>query len=49
MEKKFVYQSPSYEIEFTLNDWAERSLASVLVKSRDTVILTVANLGKENT
>lgn len=47
MEKKFVYQSPSYEIEFTLNDWAERSLASVLVKSRDTVILTVANLGKE--
>lgn len=47
MEKKFIYQSPSYEIEFILNDWAERSLVSVLVKSRDTVVLTVVNLGKE--
>jgi polyribonucleotide nucleotidyltransferase len=47
MDKKFVYQSPNYEIEFVLNDWAERSLASVITKSKDTLILTVVNMGKE--
>ncbi|GIW65221.1 MAG: polyribonucleotide nucleotidyltransferase [Candidatus Parcubacteria bacterium] len=47
MDKKFIYQSLNYEVEFILNDWAERSLISVITKSRDTLILTVVNVGKE--
>lgn len=47
MDKKFIYKSPNYEVEFVLNDWAEKSLVSVLVRSQDTIILTVVNIGKE--
>ncbi|MCS7200669.1 MAG: polyribonucleotide nucleotidyltransferase [Patescibacteria group bacterium] len=47
MDKKYIYRSENYEIEFTLNDWAERSKISVLTKSKDTVIFTVVNSGKE--
>lgn len=44
---KYFYQGNNYEIEFEINDWAERSLISLLTKSKDTVILTVINLGDE--
>ena len=49
MIKNFVYKSKNfdYQIEFELNNWAERSLVSSLVKFNDTVILTTVNLGPE--
>ncbi len=47
MKKIFVYQSKGYQIEFEINDWAERSMVSLLTKSKDTVILTTLNLGQE--
>ena len=49
MKKNFVYQSPkyNYEIEFEINDWAERSFLSLLTKFKDTRILTILNFGSE--
>lgn len=47
MKKSFVYKGENYEIEFEVNDWAERSLISLLTKSGETVILTTVNLGEE--
>jgi len=48
-EQKFVYRSPKhhYEIEFEVNDWAERSLISLTSRFKETVVLTVVNLGEE--
>lgn len=45
--KKYIYKSENFEIEFEVNDWAERSLISLLTKNKGTTILTVINLGKE--
>ncbi len=47
MKKNYIYQSENYKIEFEINDWAERSMISLLTKSKETVILTVINLGKD--
>jgi len=47
MKEKYLYQSENLEIEFEVNDWAERSLISLLTKSKDTVVMTVVNLGQE--
>ena len=47
MKKNYLLKSDSYEIEFEINDWAERSMISLLTKSKDTVVLTVINLGEE--
>ncbi len=46
-KEKYVYQSNNYEVEFEVNDWAERSKISLLTKSKGTVILTVVNIGEE--
>lgn len=45
--KKFLYKGENYEIEFEVNDWAERSLISLLTKSKETVVLTVCNIDEE--
>ena len=47
MNKKFLFKTENNNIEFEINDWAERSLISLLVKSKGTVVMTVVNLGKE--
>ncbi|GIW67329.1 MAG: polyribonucleotide nucleotidyltransferase [Candidatus Parcubacteria bacterium] len=47
MRESYLYKSDNLEIEFEVNDWAERSLISLLTKSRDTVVMTVINLGQE--
>lgn len=47
--KEYIYHSKDYDLEicFQLNDWASRSMVSLLTKSKDTVILTVINLGEQ--
>lgn len=45
--KKYVLKSDNYEIQFEINDWAERSMISLITKSNETVILTVVNIGNE--
>ena len=47
MKEIYRYQSENLDIEFEINDWAERSLVSLLTKSKGTVIMTVVNLGQE--
>jgi len=47
MNKKFIFKTENNNIEFEVNDWAERSLISLLVKSKGTVVMTVVNLGNE--
>lgn len=47
MKEKYHYKSDNLDIEFEINDWAERSLVSLLTKSKDTVVMTVVNLGDE--
>ncbi len=47
MKEKYHYQSENLDIEFEVNDWAERSMISLLTKSKETVIMTVVNLGEE--
>ncbi len=47
MIKNYFLKSDSYEIEFEINDWAERSMISLLTKSKDAIVLTVINLGEE--
>jgi polyribonucleotide nucleotidyltransferase len=47
MKEIYHYQSENLDIEFEVNDWAERSMISLLTKSKETVVMTVVNLGKE--
>jgi len=47
MKEIYRYQSENLDVEFEINDWAERSLVSLLTKSKGTVIMTVVNLGQE--
>jgi polyribonucleotide nucleotidyltransferase len=47
MKETYHYQSENLDIEFEVNDWAERSMISLLTKSKETVVMTVVNLGKE--
>lgn len=47
MKKTYLYKDSNYKVEFEINDWAERSMISLLTKSQETVVLTVINLGKE--
>jgi polyribonucleotide nucleotidyltransferase len=47
MKETYHYQSENLDIEFEINDWAERSMISLLTKSKETVVMTVVNLGQE--
>jgi len=47
MKETYHYQSENLDIEFEVNDWAERSMISLLTKSKETVVMTVVNLGQE--
>jgi polyribonucleotide nucleotidyltransferase len=47
MKEIYHYQSENLDIEFEVNDWAERSMISLLTKSKETVVMTVVNLGQE--
>jgi polyribonucleotide nucleotidyltransferase len=47
MKEIYHYQSENLDIEFEINDWAERSMISLLTKSKETVVMTVINLGQE--
>lgn len=49
MQKAYIYKSKKYgyEIEFEVNNWAERSLISLTTKHKESVIFTTINLGKE--
>jgi len=47
--KSFVYQSEKYryQLEFEVNNWAERSFISLLTKFKDSRIFTTLNFGSE--
>jgi polyribonucleotide nucleotidyltransferase len=47
MKETYHYKSENLDIEFEVNDWAERSMISLLTKSKETVVMTVVNLGQE--
>jgi polyribonucleotide nucleotidyltransferase len=47
MKETYHYKSENLDIEFEINDWAERSMISLLTKSKETVVMTVVNLGQE--
>jgi polyribonucleotide nucleotidyltransferase len=47
MKEIYHYQSENLDIEFEVNDWAERSMISLLTKSKETVVMTVVNFGQE--
>jgi len=47
MKEIYHYQSENLDIEFEINDWAERSMISLLTKSKETIVMTVVNLGQE--
>jgi len=47
MKETYHYQSENLDIEFEVNDWAERSMISLLTKSKETIVMTVINLGQE--
>jgi polyribonucleotide nucleotidyltransferase len=47
MKETYHYQSENLDIEFEVNDWAERSLISLLTKSKETIVMTVVNIGQE--
>jgi polyribonucleotide nucleotidyltransferase len=47
MKETYHYKSENLNIEFEVNDWAERSMISLLTKSKETVVMTVVNLGQE--
>ncbi len=43
-----IFKGQGYEIAFEVNNWAERSNVSVVVRSKDTLILTTAVIKEEH-
>lgn len=48
MKKQYIYKlKENLEIEFEINDWAERANVSLLTKCRDTAVLTTVITGEK--